>query len=721
MDAFSAFPGRLWRATAGRTVAWWRASVWNRAVLVLILVYGIGFSVLTCLRVLALSAYAFDLGLYNQAMYTTVTGHGIFDIVGPGRTASQSLFATHFSPFLFLLLVPYALVPSPLTLVVLQTWAIAFAALPVYLLGRHLLRSEGFAFAIALVFLLHPATQGVNWFDFHLEAFLPLTMGTTLYLYERRSWRAFFVAVVVTLSTLEVAAILLLVVALGALAAEAWARGVERRPWDRERLRVLLAVAVLSIAWFALAYVIMSNAAVSGGFIETAPSAWALLGSSSLLGVPGTALMHPDRAFTALAYDAAAKAWYLLVLFLPLQLLTLRSPRATLYCLPWLGPALLSGYRPFYEIGDQYPALVLPFLFYGAIIGLARPFSWPKRLPAFLARLRAVLRWEPSLRGVARAVLATTLVFLVVTSPLGPWALGSYTPPQTWIVTDHDRAVLELLGEIPADASVVTQNELYPLLSGRTGIRMIPVNLRFAAGASFNATLASWLGTADYVLVDLTSGFVEAAVILSSPDVASNYSLVGAADGAILFERGVHPLRHFLPWNRTADYADVVVQNATIVPDAATVSGYALEHPNLTTSHVWFGPFWILPPGRYNVSYRISVDREAFGPLLGLPVVFHPIRIDALTASYPDGGSQTFFTVIQETNQRVLALHSVNGSDVPTPVAYFWVTETFEVRALGVYEFPGHAASGAVVVRFDELVVRQVAASHAAAVSIHWS
>jgi uncharacterized membrane protein len=720
MGALSGVPGRLWRATGGRAAAWWSASPWNRAVLLAILVYGIAFSVLTCLRVLGLSAFAFDLGLYDQAMYTTVTGHGIFEIVGPGQIATRSFFATHFSPFLFLLLLPYAVAPSPLTLVVLQTWAIAFAALPVYLLARHFLRYEGIAFAFGLIFLLHPATQGVNWFDFHLEAFLLLTMGTALYLYERRSWRAFFVAALVTLSVLEVAGILLLVVALGALAAETWGRTVEGKPWDREKNRVLLATAGLSLAWLGIAYAVMRSAAATG-FVDVNPDSWALLGSPSLIGVPGTALLHPDRAIAALAYDATAKAWYLIVLFLPLQLFTLRSPRATLYCLPWLGPALLSGYPPFYQIGDQYPALVLPFLFYGAIVGLARPFAWPTRLPSILARFRALLKQGEGLRGIARAMLATTVVLLIVTSPLGPWALGSYTPSEGWVVTAHDRAVLELLHEIPPDASVVTQNDLYPLLSGRTGIWMIPVNLIFPAGGSFNGTLASLLGNADYILVDLAEGFVEASLIFSSPDVAANFSLVGAADGAVLFERGVHPLRFFLPWSRTADYDAVLPLNATIRTDPATASGYALEHLNLTTSHFWFGPFWMLPPGRYNVSYRISVDRVAVGPLLGLPVNFHPMRIDAQTVTSPNGRSQTFFTPVQDTNLTAVALLQVNGSDDPAAGEYFVVTQTFDVRALGLYEFPGYGASGAIVMRFDELTVAQSLAYPAAAVSITWS
>ncbi len=154
--------------------AWLRTSVWTRSILVATTVYGVVFSILTALRVYALDAQAYDLGIYHQSMYTTVFNQRFFfNTIDLPSNPSGSVFGVHFSPILLLLLIPYALVPSPLTLTVLQTWAIALAALPLYALGRRVLHSERIAFVLGVVYLLHPATQGVNWYDFHPEAFLP--------------------------------------------------------------------------------------------------------------------------------------------------------------------------------------------------------------------------------------------------------------------------------------------------------------------------------------------------------------------------------------------------------------------------------------------------------------------------------------------------------------------------------------------------------------------
>ena len=169
---------------------WSRSSRWTKSVLVATSVYGIVFSVLTIFRVYALSGFGYDLGVYHQSIYTTVfNGRFLYYTADLPANPSGSIFGAHFSPILLLLLIPYALVPSLFTLTVLQTWAIALTAVPLYLLGRRVLNSERIAFVLSIAYLLHPATQGVNWYDFHPQAFLPLAFASGLYLLERRKWK----------------------------------------------------------------------------------------------------------------------------------------------------------------------------------------------------------------------------------------------------------------------------------------------------------------------------------------------------------------------------------------------------------------------------------------------------------------------------------------------------------------------------------------------------
>src|SRR5437879_2663091 len=85
--------------------------------------------------------YAWDLGVYDQSMYSTVHyGRLFFSTVEWPYTMSVvpagTQLAVHFSPVLFLLLPIYAVFPSPVTLLVLKTIAVALGAFPVYLMGR---------------------------------------------------------------------------------------------------------------------------------------------------------------------------------------------------------------------------------------------------------------------------------------------------------------------------------------------------------------------------------------------------------------------------------------------------------------------------------------------------------------------------------------------------------------------------------------------------------
>ncbi len=700
---------------------WWRASTWNRLLIAAILVYGTVFSILTCLRILALSAFALDLGLYNQAMYTTVAYGRFFWVSGPPPTGGGSFFGGHFSPILLLVLIPYSLVPSPFTLVVVQTWAIALGTIPIYRLAQRLLKSDLLPFTFALVFLLDPATQGVNWFDFHVEAFLLVTLPSMLYFYERRNWKWFLLFAVLSLATIEMAAILVVVVAAVALLSEAWHWRTAGRPLNRTKVATLGVVAVLGVVWTYAAGVIVQAVNPQASYLSAGSSTWSILGASTVLSVPFQAILRPDLALRALTYDGTYKLWYLVVLFAPVQLLTLRSPRASLFCVPWLVISLLSNFRGFYLVGNQYPAYVLPFIFYGAIIGLAQPWSPVPWLRPLVHLPRRFPHIAPPPRGYARSLVGVTLVLLLVVSPLGPWAIGSDNVGRIPLIGSHEQAVLRLYGLVPPGASVLTQNNLYPLLSGRLNVHFVPLNVEFPSGSSLNATMDLWISTMDYILVDITSSFIEASVVLSWPNVSTSYSIVGAADGALLLERGNHALILYQPLVLSYDYSSVVLVNGSVVADPQTNSGFALVHPNITTSHFWYGPFPALPPGSYTVTYRLKVDRPAAGSILGLPVLLHPVNLLAQVVEYPSHGEEVFFNLDQLTNQVLVNVTQLNGTSTSQIDQYFSISTDFTVHTLGVYEFPGLAASGGVTIWLDNVTVEQRSPSISAAIPITWS
>ncbi len=709
-----------WAYHTSTVAAWWKASLWNRLILLAVCVYGTVFSILTILRIYALSAFAWDLGIYNQAMYDTISGRFFYLPGVPGGPA-VSLFGYHFSPILLLLLVPYSLFPSPVSLVVIQSWGVASAALPIYLLSQNLLHSDRFSFAIGLVFLLDPATQGINWYDFHPQAFLLLTVGGALYFMETRRWTASLASTVLALSTQETVSILVAVVGLGAVVSEWWDVRTVGRAWDRVRLRFLTVMLALAAVWYVVAQATLNS---QNPYSVPAPAgfgSWAVLGASSVVDIPLTAILHPTNALAALATDADLKIWFLIILFAPVQFLTFRSPRSVFYCLPWLIVALLSNDPAFYQVGDQYPSFVLPFVFYGAILGLARPWSPLAVLRRMVSRPVHVASGVSGSEQYTRSLVAVTVVLLIVVSPLGPWALGSATTGSFPVVGPHEHAVLDLVALVPPSASVLTQDNLFPLLSSRIDAHFVPLNVMFTPGSSFNQTMDSWTTTVDYILLDLQTNFVEGALLLSWPNVSAHYSIVGAADGALLLERGSHGISFFEPMVRTFDHNGVVPVNASLVADAAAEDGYALLHANLTTSHFWYGPFLALPPGVYTVTYRLKVDRQSIGNLLGLPVILHPVVLNASTIDYPSYGKQVFFEVDQLATQVFVNATSIQGASVPVIGSYFDVSTDFTVTTLGVYELPGLGAAGSVRLWFDDLTVVQRMPSLTGTLPVKWS
>ncbi len=318
-------------------------------------------------------------------------------------------------------------------------------------------------------------------------------------------------------------------------------------------------------------------------------------------------------------------------------------------------------------------------------------------------------------------MVGVTLVLLLVVSPLGPWAVGSDIVGRAPVVGSHQRAILELYALVPGDASVLTQNNLYPLLSGRLNVHFVPSNVEFPPGSSFNATMNLWVSSMDFILVDSISSFTESALVLSWPNVATSYSIVGAADGALLLERGTHPLAFYQPLVISSDYGSVVLVNGSVVADSATSSGFALVHPNTTTSHFWYGPFLALPPGGYTVTYRLKLDRPSAGTILGLPVLLHPVNLLAQVVQYPSHGEEVFFGLDQLSSQVVINATLLAGSAVPVVNQYFFVSTNFTVSTFGAYEFPGLAASGGVTMWLDTVTVVQRYAAISGSLPVIWS
>ena len=184
-------------------------------VIIAIIAYGVVFSYATVLKHDVFQSYAWDLGTFNQALYTTLYNGKLFYYTPElFLNPTGSYFAQHFSPMLFLVLPVYALSPSPTTLLIFKSFILALGALPLYLLAKELLKSNKAGFILAIVYLLYPGLQAANWFDFQPQIFLPLLFFSACYFMIKHRWKLYFLSVVLALMVEEDVVFVVIVLAL---------------------------------------------------------------------------------------------------------------------------------------------------------------------------------------------------------------------------------------------------------------------------------------------------------------------------------------------------------------------------------------------------------------------------------------------------------------------------------------------------------------------------
>jgi uncharacterized membrane protein len=516
-----------------------RLKVPDIAVIASMIGYSAIFSYLSVLKSAAYQSYAWDLGIFNQALWTTThNGRFFFTTVEQYIVPSGSFFGTHFSPVLFLVLPIYALFPSPNTLLIMQSCVLALGALPLYLLARKELGNDYLAAIVSCTYLAYPFVQGINWFDFHVESFLPLFFGFSLYYMRRENWKRFFLFVLLSLSVIEQTAIV--VIFMGFYLLFIWRKeiiGILRRKASFQiKFTVPFFLIALAGSWYILQAWLKSvffpiNPAESAIF--DASSHWSVLGiTGNPVYLPVYIVQHPVSVIAAVEYDGALKAAFLLFVFAPLLFLPLKNSY-TLIATSWLVPAILSNYNSYYSIGDQYTAFIIPFL-----------------TVAFVLSLKSISRkrWiRITLRRLCIAALICSLVFSLAIGPYSPFSHSvSHVVPlpsfssSVLEVNSHTAALNRMISLIPSNASVLTQNNIFVHVSDRLDAYALPFdNSTFSSGQAFVQYMGSLINESTFVLVDVHPGYAtpSSALLNSTVSLRPDFLLYASTDGIYLYQR----------------------------------------------------------------------------------------------------------------------------------------------------------------------------------------
>lgn len=492
------------------------------------LLYGTLFSVLTTLRYYAFKTRAWDLGIFTQSLWTTLYAdkflyHTCELFINP----SGSFFGVHFSPILFFILPLYRLLTAPETLLVVQSFILALVAVPIYKLAREYAGGRTVGLVFAAVYLMYPATQFVNWYDFHVQAFLPLFFAWTIYYVTKENWPRYFLFIFLSLMVEEHAA--WITFAMGLYIAWKNRRQVVstllRKPSEKKYFLIALATLVISGVWYWFTLWQRST------FFPVNPAAleeslgspnFSILGATDPLQIPILVVIRPWNAFQALAFDGHIKLLYLALLFGPLAFFSFKAPSALIPSLPWFGFSLLSQTLAHHALGHQYDTYVISFIFAAGIFGLGKNYLKTSTLAG--------------IRGSLKKIVAFSLVFFVIASPLCP-VVNILFPSFTSIsIGEHELKLNEVLSMIPSNASILTQDNIFTQVSHRVDAYVVPD--RFIGSGINNLTVDfvnETMNKVEYILVDNKTDSLATTLVLSLLETKPQFTLIAVRDsGTIL-------------------------------------------------------------------------------------------------------------------------------------------------------------------------------------------
>lgn len=551
---------------------------------------------------------AWDLGLFNQAFASTLHGTGFFTYsIEPFTNPSGSFFGVHFSPILLAILPIYAVYPSIATLLAVQALVLGIGAVPIYRLSRSLLGSVGASVAIALSYLLYYPMQAANLFDFHVESFVVAPLLFSIYYLHVRKWKRFSLSIILALTTIEYASFLVAAVGFAYLLMNiegaSWA--LKAKKFRDHRLLLPGLLSSVSVAWFILARQVMSMFNPTPPIAFEGANNWSLIGAGSIAEIPIYALLYPANALRAVMFSLPLKLEYLGLLFVPVLLVPLLRPRTLVAAVPWIAFAFLSNYGPYYQLRNQYALFVVPGMFWALIMAFQR-----------LRSVKQARRLTIVSHNLPRILLISSMIgFVLFASFTYPDALSSSMP--------HFNYLNQIIQIVPAGASVLTQNNLFPHFSpDRFSVYAIPIYIP-SWSVSFNSIVnLTFDKRPDFILVDGVTDPHSASVASQWLRENGGYGVYASADGIILFKRSFNGTPSFyVPVSWTLDES-VLTSQGTLVTKNSTATSGGSTHTNSTGFSSWVSSAnpLILPPGQYNLTLSLKTLTSYSGNLMALNV-----------------------------------------------------------------------------------------------------
>jgi len=536
-----------------------------------------------------------DFGSYVHMFQSTVDGTGFLQ-QGKFRAGHPSgvYWGSHFSLTLLVFLPFYAIWQSPLALLVAKSLVIAASIPLLWVLAREFIESRRLAGLLVLSYGLNPYLLAAWAFDFQEQALLPLLYFGGYLLWARGRYVGFVLVLLLAMLTNE----FVIPIAFGLLTGlfvDSYRRGSLSRPVRRT---LLAGFGLVVLAHLFSGFVIGQFSDVNGvpfGMIADVFQPFVEGPRVSISEVIPVAATNPDLALQAMQINLDQKTINIIALGLPVLLLAYWDSVSLGALIPYFGFAWFLTERPVYFLlKAHYPFYVLPFVYIGAVRVLGR---WEHRLPT-VSRLGSIeIPWRLTAK-VGLAILLLNASALVVGGM-------NFRQTESKADADHSESVQASLAAIPHNASLVTQNDLYPHVATRPDAKFVAVDWQINRWESQIGPISP-----EYVVYDESlSGFYAERVRKTFENrIGTEYGFYSYDDGLWVFKKGYDGPGTAATSNKTYQW---ITRSREFEP-AALSNWSGTRYPDSIISHdgkerqrVWYGPYAALPRGTYTVTYDI--------------------------------------------------------------------------------------------------------------------
>lgn len=555
--------------------------------IIIVILSALIFFIINIKQHYSFQTYAFDLGIYIQALYSTTKGLFLFENPDYILAGTKSFFGIHFSPLTLLLVPVFQLFPYPETLFVIQEIGLALGFLYLYRLSNLLLNNKKISLIILISYVLNPLIHAAVMFPFHIEVFLPAFSLAAFYYLKKKSFLKYLIFILLINLTIDFAIFLAISISIYGIILNIFAdSSVNIRLNIKEGLiknKKFFLPLILSITMLFIAIRTISS---FGPKPLSEGGLFYILGNN-YMEIAINMLINPYLVLKSIYYALIFKIGTFLIILLPIIPYVFNEFYSWIPSIPLLALLFLTTLQSIYTPGHHIQGLFFTqFFYYIGISGLSKK-----------------LKKGNEIKSIVKKIAFLSISSFLFFSPLMPLDfLQSITPnlgvsyvskPKESPVYAYGHKMIQL---IPSNASILASDTIFPHIACNTN-----TYLSLPEGVE-----------PDYAIVNLNHGdyFLK---IGNRPSFAAQfeellksdkYDVVGYAHGFTLIKKNYHqPPKIFIPYKFQYDTTNIHYGNFEIVDD--TTNGKVLIHNK--GSHVFvFGPYTHLPFGVYQITFYIK-------------------------------------------------------------------------------------------------------------------